>query len=293
MNSAKPPDQGTPSDDFDEHLARQIVMDGFDRYLTRERERIDPFVDEHFSFSGTLKLHRHAVGWDMLRAPANVAAAVPQFWLMAGSKLARRAGWERGANWMGERQIVMETAVAQEIEWLVHTELLQLPYRRGARESTRDALTEAVFADPRIETVSRLVLEAIGRHTNDPEYRRNLERKLADYTRSREAAAEITAAIISAAVGAIAFNQMTPGVMSLGPAAAGAAAQSAAIAGFPWAPPWVASGTACFRRVQEWRRRRPSPAHSRSRWHRSAHSPESLPTPHSAASVCTSDASAS
>ena len=233
MNSAKPPDQGTPFDDFEEHLARQIVMDGFDRYLTGARERIDPFVDEHFSFSGTLKLHRHAVGWDMLRAPANVVAAVPQFGLMAGSKLARRAGWERGANWMGERQIVMETAVAQEIEWLVHTELLQLPYRRGARESTGDALTEAVFADPRIETVSRLVLEAIGRHTNDPEYRRNLERKLADYTRSREAAAEITAAIISAAVGAIAFNQMTPSVMSLGPAAAGAAAQSAAIAGFP------------------------------------------------------------
>ena len=233
MNSAKPPDQGTPFDDFDEHLARQIVMDGFDRYLTGARERIDPFVDEHFSFSGTLKLHRHAVGWDMLRAPANVVAAVPQFGLMAGSKLARRAGWERGANWMGERQIVMETAVAQEIEWLVHTELLQLPYRRGARESTRDALTEAMFADPRIETVTRVVLEAIGRHTNDPEYRRNLERKLADYTSSREAAAEITAAIIGAAVGAIAFNKITPGVMSLGPAAAGAAAQSAAIAGFP------------------------------------------------------------
>ena len=92
-------------------------------------------------------------------------------------------------------------------------------------------LTVAVFTDPRIETVSRLVLEAIGRHTNDPEYRRNLERKLADYTRSREAAAEITAAIISAAVGAIAVNQMTRSVMSLGPAAAGAAAQSAAIAG--------------------------------------------------------------
>ena len=233
MNNAKPPDQGTPVDDFDEHLVRQIVMDGFDRYLTGARERIDPFVDEHFSFSGTLKLHRHAVGWDMLRAPANVAAAIPQFALMAGSKLARRAGWERVANRMGEQQFVMETDVAREIQWLVHTELLQLPYQQGAQESTRDALTEAVFADPRIETVSRLVLEAIGRHTNDPEYRRNLERKLADYTRSREAAAEITAAIISAAVGAIAFNQMTPGVMSLGPAAAAAAAQSAAIAGFP------------------------------------------------------------
>jgi len=233
MNRAQPPGQWPPFDDFDAPLARRLVTDGFDRYLTGARERINPFVDTHFSFSGTLKLHRHAVGRDMLRAPANVALAIPQFGLMAGSKLARRAGWERGAHWMGARQIVMETAVARELQWLVHTELLQLPTRQGARASTRDALTEAVFADRRIGTVSRLALEAIARHTNAPEYRRNLERKLADYTGSREAATEITAAIITAAVGAVAFNQMTPSVMSLGPAAAAAAAQSAAIAGFP------------------------------------------------------------
>ncbi|MCY4231410.1 MAG: hypothetical protein OXF26_11175 [Alphaproteobacteria bacterium] len=233
MNRAQPPNQGSPFDDFDAPFTRQLVMDGFDRYLTGARERIDPFVDAHFSFSGTLKLHRHAVGRDILRAPANVALAVPQFGLMAGSKLARRTGWKRGAHWMGAQQIAMETAVAREIQWLVHTELLQLPYRQGARASTRDALTEAVFADPRIKNIGRLVFEAIGRHTNDPKYRRNLERKLADYTRSREAATEITSAIISAAAGVIAFNQMTPSVMSLGPAAAAAAAQSAAIAGFP------------------------------------------------------------
>ena len=233
MNDSEPPDELTPLDDFDEHLARRIVMDGFGRYLTGARERIDPFVDEHFSFSGALDLHRHAVGWDMLRAPANLAMVFPQFGLMAGSSLARRVRWKRGADWMRDRRVVMETAVARELDWLVHTELLQLPYRQGARESTRDALTEAVFADPQVGTASRIVLEAIGRRTDDPDYRSNLERKLADYTRSRDAAAEITTAIISAAVGAIAFKQMTPGVMSLGPAVAGAAAQSAAIAGFP------------------------------------------------------------
>ena len=233
MCDSEPPDEATPLDAFDEHTARRIVTDGFVRYLTAARERIVPFVDEHFSFSGARDLHRQAVGRDLLRAPANLVLAIPQFGLMCGSTLARRAGWQRSADWMGDRRLVMVTDVARELDWLLHTELLQLPYRQGAREATRDALAEAVFADPRIETASRIVLEAIGRRSDDPDFRSDLERKLAVYTGSRDAAAEITSAIVGAAVGAIAFKQMTPGVLSLGPAVAGAAAQSAAIAGFP------------------------------------------------------------
>ena len=134
---------------------------------------------------------------------------------------------------MGDRRLVMVTDVARELDWLVRTEVLQLPYRQGAREATRDALTEAVFADPRIETASRAVLEAIGQRSDDPGFRSDLERKLAVYTGSRDAAAEITSAIVGTAVGVIAFKELMPGVLSLGPAVAGAAAQSAAIAGFP------------------------------------------------------------
>ena len=233
MCDSRPPDEVTPLDALDGHTARRIVTDGFDRYLTAARERITPFVDEHFSFSGARDLHRQALGRDLLRAPANLMLAIPQFLLMGGSTLTRRAGWQRVADWMGDRRLVMVTDVARELDWLLHTELLQLPYRQGAREATRDALAEAVFADPRIETANRIVLEAIGRRSDDPDFRSDLERKLAVYTGSRDAAAEITSAIVGTAVGAIAFKQMTPGVLSLGPAAAGAAAQSAAIAGFP------------------------------------------------------------
>ena len=233
MCDSEPRVEVTPLDGFDEHVARRIVADGFARYLMAARERIGPFVDEHFSFSGARALHRQAVGRDLLRAPANLLLAIPQFTLMCGSTLARRAGWQPSADWMGDRRLVMVTDVARELDWLVRTEVLQLPYRQGAREATRDALTEAVFADPRIETASRAVLEAIGQRSDDPGFRSDLERKLAVYTGSRDAAAEITSAIVGTAVGVIAFKELMPGVLSLGPAVAGAAAQSAAIAGFP------------------------------------------------------------
>lgn len=220
-------------DSIDEAVARDIVAGAIERYLEGTRARIVPFVDRHFSFSGACALHRRAVGWDLVRAPVNVLLAVPQVALLLGAALARRAGWRRTADWLGDRQILLTTDVAREIDWLVHTELLRLPYRQGAREATRDALALAVFDDPRIRTASRDVLETLGRRTRDAAFREDLEAKLAVYTGSRSAASELTTAMVSVAVGATAFKQLTPGVVSLGPAIATAAAQQAAIASFP------------------------------------------------------------
>ena len=36
---------------------------------------IDGFVRRHYRLSDALRLHRHAIGWDLLRAPANIALA--------------------------------------------------------------------------------------------------------------------------------------------------------------------------------------------------------------------------
>jgi len=220
-------------DPLDETLAREIVAGGIDRYLDATRQRIAPFVDDHFSFSGTLALHRRAIGWDLLRAPVNVMLVAPQALLLLGSAFARWLGWQRLADRLVARPLVLPTDVAHEIDWLVHSELLRLPYRRGSRESTRDALAEAVFADPRIADARGTVLARLERGAADAEFRRDLEDKLGVYTGSRSAASELTAGLVSVAVGATAFKKLTPGVLSLGPLVASATAQHAAIASFP------------------------------------------------------------
>ena len=228
-----------PSGRLDETVARAmvadaIVADAIDRYLEATRARIVPFVDAHFSFAGARALHRRAIGWDLVRAPVNVMLVLPQVVVLpAGAALARWAGWRRGADRLGSLQLLRETDVAREIAWLVHTELLQLPYRQGLRESTRDALAEEVFSDPRIEVAGRHLLEEAARRTSDAGFRRDLEDKLAVYRMSRSAVAELCAAILSVAIGAAVFKQLTFGVMSLGPAIATAAAQQHAIASFP------------------------------------------------------------
>ena len=115
---------------FDERLAREIVEAAIHRYLAAAHERIAPFVDAHFSFPGAYDLHRRAIGRDLARAPTNVVLAVPRLLLQMGSWSARRAGWDRGdrlGKW--EQKLILKTDVARELEWLIRTELLQLPYR--------------------------------------------------------------------------------------------------------------------------------------------------------------------
>jgi len=58
-------------------LTDTIVRDAAHRYIASRRERIDAFVDCHFTLAGSLALHRRAIGWDLLRAPANLFLAGP------------------------------------------------------------------------------------------------------------------------------------------------------------------------------------------------------------------------
>lgn len=53
--------------------------------------------------------------------------------------------------YLGSSNHFFDTAVGQEIEWLMTTELLELPFRQGDRESRKDALAETVLAAPELE----------------------------------------------------------------------------------------------------------------------------------------------
>lgn len=233
MTDQAPSETGHQLDAFGEADAREIVSRAIDRYAAAARARISPFVDRHFTARGSLRMHRQAVGWDLARAPVNLMLAVPQVGMVLAGEAAARARWRRAADLLRDRRILLTTDVARELDWLVHTELLRLPYSRDRRVSERDALADEIFADPRIEAVSAALVEALGGRADDPAFRGELERKLTVYAGTRAAAAEITTAMLSLAAGAAAFKQVTPGVISLGPALAGVLAQQAAIASFP------------------------------------------------------------
>ena len=210
--------------------ARLIVEEAAARYCDARRARIDEFVDRSFSLLGTLRLHRRALGWDLVRSPANLALSAPHLAARVSAGLARRAGLAPAADWLDSRRYFLQTDVARELEWRLFTELLELPIRQGERVSERDALAEEILGDPRIAAAGG---DAPRSPAEQEAFRAWLAGAASTYEGTRVAAADLTTAAVSAGVGALAFKKLTPGMMSLGPATAQVLVQHAAIAGFP------------------------------------------------------------
>ncbi len=213
--------------------AQRIVAEGARRYFESRRARVDEFVDRHFSLSGSLSMHRKAIGWDMLKAPANIALAVPQIATKLAAAGAKAMGADRASAYLASRKLVFETEVGNEIEWLIITDLLELPFRQGERVSLKDALADTIMSAPEVEERLSRALVQIGKHSDDPAFRERLEDTMETYAGTRAAAAEITTSLLTVGAGALAVKQVTPGVMSLGPALAAALTQNAAVASFP------------------------------------------------------------
>ncbi len=214
-------------------FAEQAVAGGLTRYFQDRRDRVDTFVARHFSLRGTLALHRAALGWDILRMPVNLTLAGPELGLRLAAGAAARLGARRLGRRLGTVHLLLPTAVARRIAWLVRTELLELPARDGPCIATRDALAETILDQPMVVASLRPLLAEIGRRAADPALRAGIEQAIAEYTGSRAAAAELTTGLISLGTGALAFSKLTPGIATLGPTLAALLVQQAAVASFP------------------------------------------------------------
>jgi Family of unknown function (DUF6635) len=151
----------------------------------------------------------------------------------AGASAARAVRARRLAAYLDSRRILLHTAVGREIEWLVMTELLELPYRQAGRLAQKDALAEFILATPQIRTALSEAMKMIGPRAGDPQFREQLERATSRYVDTRAVAAEIATGLLTLGAGAVAIKEITPGALVLGPALATIMAQQAAVASFP------------------------------------------------------------
>lgn len=225
---AEPAPERSPEE---EAALRAAIESAARAYFDSRRARVDDFIARSFHFRGSLRLHRAALGWDIARAPANIALAPVHLLTRLGAGAAGRLGAGRAATWLGTRNLVLRTDVARAVERAVIGDLLELPWDgdRGAAgagpsaPARRDALAEAILDDPGV----RAALPALAH----PPTRRGDD--LAEYLGTRAAVAEMTAALTTLGAGAAAFSKVTPGAVSLGPALAAALAHNAAVAAFP------------------------------------------------------------
>ena len=212
---------------------RAIVDHAIDRYIAARHERVADFVDRHFSLIGSLRLHRRALGRDLVRAPANVLLMLPYLSVQAGGAVLHRLGARQAARRLTRRRLFFDTDVSRELTWRLHVELLELPHDDGRRRSEHDALAETILADARVVAAVDLLAALARLHANRPDQQARLRDMLRAYATTRTAAADLVNNVLLASTGMAAFQKLTPGTLTLGPVIAAALAQQAAVASFP------------------------------------------------------------
>ena len=205
-------------------------------YIKKRKEKVPDFVKKHFSFNGALKLNKKVLGSDLYKAPLNVAWIMPYTALKASSSVMKKIGIKKIPSFMDRLPIGFETKIQREINWLIFTDLFELPYHQDERKSEKDALLKEIINQPEISSLFVDELSEINLRSKDPRFRTALERNLREYSGSRIATAELAGNIISLSAGASILGKMTPGAMTVGGGLASAIAQYAAISNFVLGP---------------------------------------------------------
>ncbi|KQI70486.1 hypothetical protein AN191_17865 [Loktanella sp. 5RATIMAR09] len=193
------------------------------------RHAVDPFVAEHFSWRGTLRLHRNALGWDIFRAPVNIILSPVFVLTRIVAYLCKRLGLRRGGGWLARRHILLRTSVARRVETCIIADLLGLPVTAGKTAFDQTTLEHAVLAAPQFR-------ETLRRCENADDVRALSHRVLgavSEYAGTRSAVSEITTVLFTLLTGAVVFQALTPGMISMAPGVAEAMARTTAITDFP------------------------------------------------------------
>jgi hypothetical protein len=211
---------------------QHAVEHGIEAYITSRRASIPGFIDRHFSFRGALALHRKTFGRDWYKHPVNLVWGLPVTLVKGAADLLEEAGAQRTAQWLHRMPRGMPTVLHQELQWLLYTDLLELPYAQEDRASHRDALLEHILAAPGIAELCEEYLTTLHSVAERPAFRAALERHLEEYGKTRGAVSELAGSLLNLAAGYVALRKATPGALSAGTATATAIAQHIAIAHF-------------------------------------------------------------
>ena len=163
------------------------------RYLDLATE----FASRHYGLVGSIRLHRHALGWDLVRSPANVALAPVFLVVRLAALILRFVGLKRPSIWLTNRRIYFRSNVSRVIEAALWTQIA------------------AERSDPIHQPTARQ------------------KRLVEDYTDVRNAISEIFTSILFLSVGFFVFQSATPGVISLAPVVSDFTATSTARESFP------------------------------------------------------------
>jgi hypothetical protein len=201
-------------------------------YIDSRRKKIPGFVKIHFSISGAVKINRKALGKDLIKAPVNLAWALPYTAIQVTSVLLKKIGLKKIDKLIEKVPTGLKTSVQEEINRLIYVELLELPYKKDNGKDVNDALLAEILDQPEIKCLFQDQLALILTQSQQEGFKKSLEKRLKEYSLSRTAISELAGNIIALATGVGMMGKMTPGGISFGTVLAATIAQQSAISSF-------------------------------------------------------------
>lgn len=218
-------------------LVNDAVTNGINRYIQKRKELVPAFINKHFSFYGSLKLHQKAISKDIFIIPINIIWLVFKLCLTLLASLFKKIGFDSFANLIKKLPAGIETNVEKEINRLIYIELLELPFQHDNRITTKDALLEEILKDKKLA-------ELLTGHDitlpNTAELQKNLRDKLKEYAITRTSASEIASNIVLISLVYVFLGKTTFGTIGAGQLGAQVYSESLAISNF-WLGPTIGS----------------------------------------------------
>jgi hypothetical protein len=198
-------------------------------YFAQVQSEVDRFVAQHFEWCGTLRLHRHALSFDILRAPVNVVLSPALVLTRLLATICALLRFQRAARWLRGHRIVLRTQVAARVEAAVVTDLLGIALPEGAPSPDSAELSRIILAAPQFRRAFRAKADIDAATASAT----GIAVAIAEYSSARSAVADITNALLALAIGGLMFQALTPGMISMAPRLAQAQALENAVTNFP------------------------------------------------------------
>ena len=179
-----------------ENVIADILDQAVSRYAESRRQQIPDFVSRTYGWRGAFGIHRKALGWDLLRAPANLVLSGATGVARLGGVAARSVGARQIGDRLGRFQMILDTDVGREVAWRVHSDLLMIPYQQPGRSTLADALFDEITQDTRVTAHLDKVVAAIAAESDKRAYQARLDRVLSEYIGQRAPATDIAAALM-------------------------------------------------------------------------------------------------
>lgn len=213
-------------------VIEQAVQSGIKSYLSHLRDQVDPFVDKHFCFESAWSINKKALGYDLLKAPANVLWAPLHFTLEHAGKGIEKIGFSVTGKQLQSLPSGFSTEVEREVQWRIYTEFLRLPIDQKDRSFHDNGLLEHILAQPELVSILESSLTEISELALSSSGKSQLEANLMAYVESRKAASELSSTLIATATTFATTKSLSLGTLGLGQALATSATAHAAVSSF-------------------------------------------------------------